>query len=187
MTKESTATIGHNSAAPATIRELTKKWAATKGREFAAKLVLVDFIKAEGGTVENLKDKEHDLYRDVNAGIIASFVAPVRKLLALNKADAKKLPKTAPEGTPPSKDYKSKAGRKYWRQQVGSYRGKIVTALTPPKPTVLPTRKDDGIWFTEWLSAGLKRGSSTEAFSQLSLEAFLDWLDKVPVLKKKKK
>ena len=187
MTKESTATIGHNSAAPKTIHELAKKWAATKGREFAAKLVLVDFIKAEGGTVENLKDKEHDLYRNVNAGITASFVAPVRKLLALDKNDAafKKLPKTAPEGTLLSQDYKSKAGRKYWQQQVGSYRGKIVTALTEKKPKSAPTRKDDGVWFTEWLSDGLKRGKSTEAFEQLSLEAFLDWLDKMPELKKK--
>ena len=185
MTKQNTATIGHN-VAPATIRELTKKWAATKGREFAAKLVLIDLIKAEGGTVENLKDKEHGLHKNINAGIIDNFPTPVEKLLALNKADAKKLPKTAPKGTLPSKDYKSKAGRKYWQQQVGSYRSKIVAAMTPPKPAKAKAgRKEDSIWFTEWLSDGLKRGHNSKAFDQLSLEALFDWLEKMPVLKKK--
>ena len=185
MTKQNTATIGHN-VAPATIRELTKKWAATKGREFAAKLVLIDLIKAEGGTVENLKDKEHGLHKNINAGIIDNFPTPVEKLLALNKADAKKLPKTAPEGTLPSKDYKSKAGRKYWQQQVGSYRSKIVAAMTPPKPAKAKAgRKEDSIWFTEWLNDGLKRGHNSKAFDQLSLEALFDWLEKMPVLKKK--
>ena len=179
MTKQNTATIGHN-VAPATIRELTKKWAATKGREFAVKLVLIDLIKAEGGTVENLKDKEHPLHKDINAGIIDNFPTPVEKLLALNKADAKKLPKTAPEGTLPSKDYKSKAGRKYWQQQVGSYRSKIVAAMTPPKPASDITRKDDNQWFTDWLNNGLKRLKSSETL-KCDVDDLTKWLNRCPL------
>ena len=183
MTKQSTATIGHN-VAPATIRELTKKWAANKGREFAAKLVLVDLIKAEGGTVENLKDKEHPLHKDINAGIIDNFPTPVEKLLALNKADAKKLPKTAPEGTPPSKDYKSKAGRKYWQQQVGSYRGKIVAAMTPRKSASNVVRKDDNQWFAEWLNDGLKRAKNpSRSFDGLKCDIaeLTTWMNHCPL------
>jgi hypothetical protein len=183
MTKQNTATIGHN-VAPATIRELTKKWAANKGREFAAKLVLVDLIKAEGGTVENLKDKEHALHKDINAGIIDNFPTPVEKLLALNKADAKKLPKTAPKGTPPSKDYKSKAGRKYWQQQVGSYRGKIVAAMTPRKSASNIVRKDDNQWFAEWLNDGLKRAKNpSRSFEGLKCDIaeLTTWMNHCPL------
>ena len=183
MTKQNTATIGHN-VAPATIRELTKKWAATKGREFAAKFVRVDRIKAEGGTVENLKDKEHPLHKDVNAGIIDNFPTPVEKLLALNKADAKKLPKTAPEGTLPSKDYKSKAGRKYWQQQVGSYRGKIVAAMTPRKSASNVVRKDDNQWFAEWLNDGLKRAKNpSRSFEGLKCDIaeLTTWMNHCPL------
>ena len=104
----------------------------------------------------------------------------MEKLLALNKADAKKLPKTAPEGTPPSKDYKSKAGRKYWQQQVGSYRSKIVAAMTPPKPASDITRKDDNQWFTDWLNNGLKRLKSSETL-KCDVEDLTKWLNRCPL------
>ena len=192
MTNTNTPTTGHNSEAePKTIRELTKVW-ATKNTQSNNRLAeLVHTIHEKKGTVGELNDKTSDLRHDVDEGIVDHFKQAARKLVRLDKDLAKMLPDTPPAGTLPSQDFVSKQGRKYWQQQRASYRGKIVSAMSPAKKKspakeeAKPERKDDAIWFTEWLQEGTKRCNDTAAFDDVTIEALSVWLEKMPVLKKK--
>lgn len=194
MTNLSIPTTGHNSdAEPKTVRELAKAWAKKNTLVDSSMEELLCTIREKKGTVEELKDKTSNLHKDVNEGITDNFKAAARKLVRLDKDLAKMLPASPPAGTLPSQDFVSKQGRKYWQSQIGSYRGKIVKAMSPkvkkksPAKETKPERKDDAIWFTEWLQEGTKRCNATKAFDDVTIEALSVWLEKMPVLKKKAK
>ena len=194
MTNTNTPTTGHNSdAEPKTIRELAKAWATKNTQSLSSMEELLHTIREKKGTVGQLQDKTSDLRHDVDEGITDHFKAAPRKLVRLDKAVAKLLPAKPPAGTLPSQDFVSKQGRKYWQSQIGSYRGKIVSAMSPAKPAkpakdeAKPERKDDMVWFTEWLQEGTKRCNDTAAFDDVTIEALSVWLEKMPVLKKKAK
>ena len=133
MTTQDTPAAGHNSGnKEVTLTSLVKAWHSADKREAKTKTLLVDYIVANGGTIATLKDKENALRVELDAAIVACFTAPVQNLLAKAAKDIKfKDAEDAgyPKGHPVSKDFKSKAGRKYWQQQIGSYRGKIVAEL----------------------------------------------------------
>ena len=183
MTKANTPTTGHNSdAEPKTIRELAKAWAIKDTQGNSCMLALVQTIREKKGTVEMLKDKTSDLRQDVDEGIIDHFKQAAKKLVRLNKGLAKMLPATPPAGTPPSQDFVSKQGRKYWQQQVSSYRAKIVKGMAPKKTALPGTRKNDNQWFTDWLNDGLKRAKSSETL-MVDVEELTAWLGKCPIKK----
>jgi len=194
MTNTNTPTTGHNSdAEPKTIRELAKAWANKNTQSNSLMEELLHTIREQSGTVEQLRDKTSDLHKDVNEGIVDNFKQAARKLVRLDKDLAKMLPDTPPAGTLPSQDFVSKQGRKYWQQQRASYRGKIVSAMSPKvkkkspaKEEAKPERKDDAIWFTEWLNEGTKRCHATKAFDDVSIDALTAWLERMPMLNKKK-
>jgi len=201
MTNTNTPTSGHNSdAEPKTIRELAKAWANKNTQSNSSMEELLHTIREKNGsddyTVEQLKDKTSDLRHDVDEGITDNFKAAARKLVRLDKDLAKMLPASPPAGTLPSQDFVSKEGRKYWQQQRASYRGKIVKAMSPKlkkkspakpaKEEAKPERKDDVIWFTEWLNEGTKRCHATKAFDDVSIGALMTWLERMPTLNKKK-
>ena len=193
MTNTNTPTTGHNSdAEPKTVRELTKTWATKNTQSNSSMKELLHTIREKKGTVGELKDKTSNLRHDVDEGIVDHFKAAARKLVRLDKDLAKMLPDTPPAGTLPSLDFVSKQGRKYWQQQRASYRGKIVSAMSPAKPPkppkeeAKPERKDDVIWFTEWLNEGTKRCHATKAFDDVSIDALTAWLERMPMLNKKK-
>jgi len=135
MGKQSTTpTVGHNSghALPVTLASLVKPWMTAGKREAETKALLCDFILASGGTIATLKDKENALRVELDAAIVSGFTQTVQNLLAMATKDVKfKDAEDAgyPKGHPVSKDFKSKVGRKYWQQQIGSYRGKIAAEL----------------------------------------------------------
>ena len=195
MTNLSIPTTGHNSdAEPKTIRELAKAWATKNTQSLSSMEELLCMIREKKGTVGQLQDKTSDLRHDVDEGITDHFKAAPRKLVRLDKAVAKLLPAKPPAGTLPSQDFVSKEGRKYWQSQIGSYRDKIVKAMSPKvkkkspaKDEGKPERKDDMVWFTEWLQEGTKRCNATKAFDDVTIEALSVWLEKMPVLKKKAK
>ena len=194
MTNANTPTTGHNSdAKPKTIRELAKAWANKNTQSLSSMEELLHTIREKKGTVGELKDKTSDLRHDVDEGIVDHFKAAARKLVRHDKDVAKMLPDTPPAGTLPSQDFVSKQGRKYWQQQRASYRGKIVSAMSPKvkkkspaKEEAKPERKDDAIWFTEWLNEGTKRCHATKAFDDVSIDALTAWLERMPMLNKKK-
>ena len=193
MTNANTPTTGHNSdAKPKTIRELAKAWATKNTQSLSSMEELLHTIREKKGTVEQLKDKTSNLHKDINEGITDNFKAAARKLIRFDKDVAKMLPDTPPAGTLPSQDFVSKQGRKYWQQQISSYRGKIVKAMSPkakkksPAKEAKPERKDDVIWFTEWLQEGTKRCHATKAFDDVSIDALTAWLERMPMLNKKK-
>ena len=194
MTNTNTPTTGHNSdAKPKTIRELAKAWATKNTQSLSSMEELLHTIREKKGTVEQLKDKTSNLHKDINEGITDNFKAAARKLIRFDKDVAKMLPDTPPAGTLPSQDFVSKQGRKYWQQQRASYRGKIVSAMSPKakkkspaKEEAKPERKDDAIWFTEWLQEGTKRCHATKAFDDVSIDALTAWLERMPMLNKKK-
>ena len=190
MTNTNTPTTGHNSdAEPKTIRELAKAWANKNTQSNSLMEELLHTIREQSGTVEQLRDKTSDLHKDVNEGIVDNFKQAARKLVRLDKDLAKMLPDTPPAGTLPSQDFVSKQGRKYWQQQRASYRGKIVSAMSPKakkkspaKEEAKPERKDDAIWFTQWLQEGTKRCHATKAFDDVSIDALTAWLERMPML-----
>ena len=194
MTNTNTPTTGHNSdAEPKTIRELAKAWATKNTQSLSSMEELLRTIREKKGTIEQLKDKTSNLHKDINEGITDNFKAAARKLIRFDKDVAKMLPDTPPAGTLPSQDFVSKQGRKYWQQQISSYRGKIVKAMSPKvkkkspaKEEAKPERKDDVIWFTEWLQEGTKRCHATKAFDDVSIDALTAWLERMPMLNKKK-
>ena len=199
MTNANTPTTGHNSdAKPKTIRELAKAWANKNTQSLSSMEELLHTIREKKGTVGQLQDKTSDLRHDVDEGITDHFKAAPRKLVRLDKAVAKLLPAKPPAGTLPSQDFVSKEGRKYWQSQIGSYRGKIVKAMSPKAKKKSPAepakdetegkpeRKDDAIWFTEWLNEGTKRCHATKAFDDVSIDALTAWLERMPMLNKKK-
>tara|TARA_R110001599_G_scaffold181668_1_gene374489 strand:+ start:69 stop:659 length:591 start_codon:yes stop_codon:yes gene_type:complete len=195
VTNLSIPTTGHNSdAEPKTVRELAKAWANKNTQSLSSMKELLHTIREKNGTVEQLKDKTSNLRHDIDEGIVDHFKAAARKLVRHDKATAKLLPDTPPAGTLPSLDFVSKQGRKYWQQQISSYRDKIVKAMSPKakkkspaKDEGKPERKDDMVWFTEWLQEGTKRCNATKAFDDVTIEALSVWLEKMPVLKKKAK
>ena len=194
MTNANTPMTGHNSdAKPKTIRELAKAWATKNTQSLSSMEELLHTIREKEGsddyTVEQLKDKSSDLRHDVDEGITDNFKVAAQKLIRLDKAVAKLLPAKPPAGTLPSQDFVSKEGRKYWQSQIGSYRGKIVSAMSPKvkkknpaKDEAKPERKDDVIWFTEWLQEGTKRCHATKAFDDISIDALTAWLERMPML-----
>jgi hypothetical protein len=131
--ENTTPTVGHNSGnKEVTLASLVKFWMNADSREAKTKMMLCDYIIAAGGTIATLKDKENALRIELDAAIVSGFPKAVQNLLAMaaktvkfDTADDAGYPK----GHPVSKDFKSKAGRKYWQQQIGSYRGKIVAEL----------------------------------------------------------
>ena len=133
MTTQDTPAVGHNSGnKEVTLTSLVKAWHGAEGREVKAKTLLVDYIVANGGTIATLKDKENALRIELDAAIVACFTQTVQNLLAKAAKDIKFKDAEAagyPKGHPVSKDFKSKDGKKYWQQQIGSYRGKIVAEL----------------------------------------------------------
>tara|TARA_Y100000004_G_C8867562_1_gene391802 strand:- start:64 stop:720 length:657 start_codon:yes stop_codon:yes gene_type:complete len=134
MTNENmTPAAGHNSGdKPVTLAALVKTWHGAEGREVKAKLLLCDFIVAAGGTSTTLKEKDNPLRVELDAAIVSCFTQTVRNLLDTPSKDIKFKDAAEagyPKGHPASKDFKSKAGKKYWQQQIGSYRGKIIAAL----------------------------------------------------------
>jgi hypothetical protein len=131
--ENTTPTVGHNSGnKEVTLTSLVKKWHGAEGREVKAKTMLCDYIVASGGTVATLKDKDNALRGYLDAAIVSCFSQPVRKLLGTPSKDIKFKDAAGagyPKGHPKSKDFKSKDGKKYWQQQIGSYRGKIIAEL----------------------------------------------------------
>ena len=193
MTNANTPMTGHNSdAKPKTIRELAKAWATKNTQSLSSMEELLRTIREKKGTVGQLRDKTSGLRHDVDEGITDNFKVAAQKLIRLDKAVAKLLPAKPPAGTLPSQDFVSKEGRKYWQSQIGSYRGKIVSAMSPKvkkespakpaKDEAKPERKDDTIWFTEWLQEGTKRCHATKAFDDISIDALTAWLERMPML-----
>ena len=133
MTKSNTPTVGHNSGnKEITLASLVKPWMTADKSEAKTKTLLCDYIIAAGGTTVTLKDKENALRIELDTAIVSNFTQTVQNLLAKAAKDIQfDTAKDAgyPKGNPVSKDFKSKAGRKYWQQQIGSYRGKLVTEL----------------------------------------------------------
>jgi putative IMPACT (imprinted ancient) family translation regulator len=134
-------------------------------REAETKALLCDFIVASGGTIATLKDKENAMRIELDTAIVSGFTQTVQNLLAMATKDVKfKDAEDAgyPKGNPVSKDFKSKAGRKYWQQQIGSYRGKIVAELVrrqkdPNKKGAQRTPKDYATKTRELLAEISKR------------------------------
>jgi hypothetical protein len=59
--------------------------------------------------------------------------------------------------------------------------GKIIAAMTPPKPgSKRPPRKDDNQWFTNWLNNGLKRLKSSETL-KCNVDDLTKWLNRCPL------
>jgi len=133
MTIQNTPAAGHNSGdKPVTLTALVKTWHGAEGREAKAKLLLCDFIVAAGGTSITLKNKDNPLRIELDTAIVSCFTQTVRNLLDTPSKDIKFKDAEAagyPKGHPKSKDFKSKDGKKYWQQQIGSYRGKVIAAL----------------------------------------------------------
>tara|TARA_R100000963_G_C4623611_1_gene90436 strand:- start:81 stop:734 length:654 start_codon:yes stop_codon:yes gene_type:complete len=133
MTIQDTPAAGHNSGnKEVTLASLVKPWMNADKSEAKTKTLLCDFIVASGGTIATLRDKENALRVELDASIVACFTQTVRNLLAKAAKDIQfDTAKDAgyPKGNPVSKDFKSKAGRKYWQQQIGSYRGKVIAEL----------------------------------------------------------
>ena len=131
--ENTTPAAGHNSGnKEVTLISLVKKWHGAEGREVKAKTMLCDYIVASGGTVATLKDKDNALRGYLDAAIVTCFTQTVQNLLDTPSKDIKfKDAEDAgyPKGHPKSKDFKSKDGKKYWQQQIGSYRGKIIAEL----------------------------------------------------------
>ena len=134
-----------------TFRSLVKAYSTSVDKTGKTLSTLIDYMVAEGVSLELLKDKKSDTSQDMDAGIVASFTKKSQYLLT---QDTKGLTDT------------SKAAKRYAQQQIGSRRAKIIKKyeqrINPTTQGPDQKKTDDQTFCQERVAQMIKRVEKSE-------------------------